>query len=436
MEQLLLGVAREIITPKVGGQLYGYNPNIISDKVEDDLTATAFYFQQADKQALMISVTVCLIQSNLAARILDLIENTFAIPRDVCMLCATHTHSGPNTQGQSGWGDIDTIYCETILIPKILEAVRRAKETPIAVQVGAASGKSYVGINRRELNDKNIVKLGQCEWGCFNPKMTVISFRDLEGKNIANMIHYGAHGTAAGENTQITRDWSGVMTDTLEGLTGGITAFFNGPEGDVGPRLTNGLTVGEGDIRYVYELGHVAARDAVSIYRSICSYRNADLLAGTSSLNVPLKSRMSREDALKMHACFKNDTVNLEGWKRTYSEMVIHSYDNGYQEKEQETLDQTLIQIGDQVFVTFPYELFSEIGMRINQMCENVSVLSLSNSNGSEGYFVTQDQICRGGYEVHMFSYGHIQPYCDDADWSLIQQTVKNIKTTLKQDKE
>lgn len=436
MEQLFLGVSREIITPKLGGQLYGYKPSIFSDKVEDDLTATAFYFRQADKQALMISVTVCLINTELADRILGLIEDTFAIPRSVCMLCATHTHSGPNTQGQSGWGDIDQAYCETILIPKILEAVRRATETLTAVRVGAASGKSYVGINRRELDENNIVQLGRCEWGCFNPKMTVISFRDTDGSTVANMIHYGAHGTAAGENTQITRDWSGVMTDTLESLTGGLTAFFNGPEGDVGPRLTNGLTVGEGNIRYVYELGHIAARDAVNIYHSICSYRNVELFAETSSIAVPLKARMPRDEALAMYECFKNATVNLDGWKRTYSEMVIDSYESGYREKEQEPLNQTVIQVGDQVFVAFPYELFSEIGMRIDRICDDVSVLSLSNTNGSEGYFVTQDQICRGGYEVNMFSYGHIQPYCDDADWSLIQQTVKNIKTALRKDKE
>ena len=46
MESLCLGVAREVITPEVGSQLYGYTPDVFSEAVEDDLTVTAFYFKQ------------------------------------------------------------------------------------------------------------------------------------------------------------------------------------------------------------------------------------------------------------------------------------------------------------------------------------------------------------------------------------------------------
>ena len=120
MEKFCLGVAREIITPEIGGQLYGYRPDVFSESVEDDLTATAYYFRQGDRQALMLSLTVCLIRTQLAAEILGLIEERFSIPRGNCMLNATHTHSGPNTAGETGWGDIDRTYCDKIFIPKIL----------------------------------------------------------------------------------------------------------------------------------------------------------------------------------------------------------------------------------------------------------------------------------------------------------------------------
>ena len=63
MDQLHLGVAREIITPEIGGQLYGYRPNIFSERVADDLTATAFYFKQGDKECILISVTVCSVKT-------------------------------------------------------------------------------------------------------------------------------------------------------------------------------------------------------------------------------------------------------------------------------------------------------------------------------------------------------------------------------------
>jgi hypothetical protein len=59
--------------------------------------------------------------------------------------------------------------------------------------------------------------------------------------------------------------------------------------------------------------------------------------------------------------------------------------------------------------------------------------LSLSNTNGSEGYFVSQDQICRGGYEIDMFKTGRLQPYADDADFYLIKESINHLKEVVKE---
>ena len=61
MEQLLLGVAREDITPKVGGRLFGYNPNIFSTDIHDNLHLTAFAFSYGETKVLMINATICVI---------------------------------------------------------------------------------------------------------------------------------------------------------------------------------------------------------------------------------------------------------------------------------------------------------------------------------------------------------------------------------------
>lgn len=113
---------------------------------------------------------------------------------------------------------------------------------------------------------------------------------------------------------------------------------------------------------------------------------------------------------------------------REHLENTVHSYEVGFVDKEACEVEQTVIALGDLVFAFFPYELFSEIGMRIDKAFQTKSVLSLSNTNGSEGYFITQDSVCRGGYEVDMFLYGHIQPFCDDADFALMQETIKHIE--------
>ena len=434
MEKLYLGVDRQVITPKVGGTLYGYFQEFYSDSVADDLTATVFYFQQGDTKALMVSLTICSIQTRLSNEIRKTISDRFGIPAENTMLCCTHTHSGPNTTGGEGWGEIDREYCDSIFIPQILKAAESAVKNTQIVKLGVGQGNSQIGVNRRELTRDNAMELGQNPWGSYNPQMTVLAFTDEDGNPVANMIHYGLHGTAAGANHSISRDWSGVMTDRLEKQTGAITAFFNGPEGDVGPRLSNGRTTGGGDFSYVNELGWQAARDAVSVYNSIYSYDTVKLLSSGKELQLPLQKRMRREDALAMQEEYKNTwDGNVWGMIKSHLKDVLASYEDGTTDAEFGGVDQTVIALGDVVFASFPYELFSAIGMRIDKAFKTKSVLSLSNTNGSEGYFVTEDAICRGGYEVKMFLYGHLQPFYNNGDFHLMDATIKHIESLFEE---
>ncbi len=422
----LLGVAREDITPSVGARLFGYRPDLYSECVNDNLTATAFYFEQNNVRAIMVTVCVCLLDTTLANRIRDLIENKHGISRNNILICATHTHSGPDTNDMPGWGCIDRDYYDNIFEPAVLKAVNEAVNNTQPVTMGVATGESKVGINRRQLNEDNSVSLGQCPWAPYNPQMTVISFKNGDNKIVANIIHYGCHGTCAGVNTEISRDWSGVMTDALEEATGGITAFFNGPEGDVGPRLSNGATTAE--LSYIYEVGSIGAKDAVNIFNNIKEYKNITLATKSSSLRIPYDKRISYEDALEGCKQYSHDSINKDKQMAVYFTKVKESYEVDFAEKEADFIEQVIIRVGDVAFTGFPYELFSEIGMRINKAVPDLNVLSLSNANGSKGYFPTQDQLCRGGYEVTMFKYNGVQCLTDDADYHLMKETLRNLK--------
>ena len=217
MQKLMLGVGREVITPAVGGNLYGYNPNIFSESVNDDLTVTALYFEQNGKRALMLSITVCEINTALCDEIRQLLEQKTGVNKEHIMLCAIHTHSAPNVAGTEGWGDIDTEYCDSIFVPKILKAAESAVSKTVSVKMRSAFGDSLVGVNRRQTLADGRVVFGQDIDGPFNKKMTILSFADENGKCVANMVHYGCHGTAAGENREITRDWSGIIQTSYLG---------------------------------------------------------------------------------------------------------------------------------------------------------------------------------------------------------------------------
>ena len=424
--KLLLGVARGDITPEIGGNLFGYCPDWCSESVNDNLTATVFAFTQGDEKFVLVTVCVCLIDTIVTDELRRLISEKHNVEIGNIIICATHTHSGPSTINMPGWGGVDMPYYEGIMKPNILKAVDDAFENTQPVTMGVGVGESKLGINRRQLNVDNSVGLGQCYWAPFNPQMTVISFKNNENEIVGNIIHYGCHGTCAGLNKEVSRDWSGVMTDALEKESGAITAFFNGPEGDVGPRLSNGQTTAE--LPYIYEVGGIGAEDAIRIFKSIDEYKDFSVSAVSGSVKLPYDKRISYEEAVEGCEKYAGETINYGKQMLVYFTKVKESYEADFVEEKLDEIPQSIIRLGDVAFVSFPYELFSEIGMRINQAVKGLNVLSLSNANGSKGYFPTQDQLCKGGYEVTMFKYNDVQCPVDDADFHLFKGTVENIE--------
>ncbi len=428
-DKLYLGVEKAIITPKVGARLFGYAEDLFSNQVHDDLHATVFLFEQGDVFCVMVSIAVVALTDRLSDRIRKGISEKTAIPLSNIMLASIHTHSGPATIAMdSGWGEADHEYCDGILIPRIIEAAEKAKLNKQAVKMGYATGESHIAINRRELSIKNEILLGQNPWGPYNPKMSVLSFRNEAGECVANMIHYGMHGTCAGHNLEISQDWIGIMVNRVQKLTGGVTAFFNGPEGDVGPRLTNGGTTGVSDIKHAEETGGRAAFDAMQIYNRIKWFTTPSLSAHSGNLRLPFMPRMPLEEAkARYEKQLSRQKMGSEKCMLAHYKDIINSYSTDYEDKEFMEIEQNVISLDNIVFAGFPYEPFSEIGMRIQKGAPDLEVLPVALANGDIGYFPTEDALCRGGYEIEMFKALFTQELVPNADYHLVIETLRNI---------
>lgn len=430
MENLYLGVAQEIITPKIGANLYGYYPDIVSTGVLDDLVLTAYHFKQGDTQALMINTTLCAIATDLANNLRTSLAETFNVPFNNIQISATHTHTGPATKGGAGWGDRDIDYCENILTPAMFRAVENAMKTPQPVRMGYATGESKVGVNRRQLTMENEIILGQNPWGPMDLKMTVIAFVGEDNKPVANMVHYGCHNTSLGfVTTEISRDWSGMMLDALVEKTGAPSAFFCGPEGDTGPRLSNGKTTGNKEL--MREVGKQAAEDVLRIYNAIDSFTVPQLSVSSGKIAFPLDKRMSKDEAQAVYEKYKECTRNIAGMIKARALQVLDAIEAGIPEQQERVFDQPIIRLGNCIFVGSTYELYCEIGLRVQQCFKDHHVMMVINTNGSNAYLPTEDSIVRGGYEVQVFIYKDVQPYRAHADFTYITQTVENVQQIL-----
>ncbi|MBR3953978.1 MAG: neutral/alkaline non-lysosomal ceramidase N-terminal domain-containing protein [Clostridia bacterium] len=423
----LTGVSRKEITPEVGGNLYGYHDKIFSERINDRLFVTAFCFADEQQKVLLISCDVCLLHNTISDRIRREIAHSENIPFENILIHAIHTHTGPNTAGEEGWGKIDMPYCESIFIPTVLESCHEACSNMQQAKMGYATTDSKVGINRRQLLPNGTVDLGQNPWGVYDPTMSVVSFIGEDKQPLFNLIHYGAHNTACGAITTISRDWCGVAIDRLADLSGGVTAFFNGCEGDTGPRLPNGKTVG--GMQYALELGGLAAIDAVRAWKNIKTYTTPAITVLPMQAKLPLQPRISLQEAKDGYEKFKEFDVNLNRQTAHYYEQVIAAYESNIPQEEYRTVNLSLVQLGDIVIVPFAYEMFTEISLRIKAAFPHKHILCMSNTNGNNSYFPSADQIIRGGYEVQMFKTGNgLQAPVDNADDYLVQAIVRKME--------
>ena len=422
-DQLKAGVAREIITPKLGGFFMGYGSNKPSTAVHDDLTVTAIALAYGKTTVVLMSATVCLIGNKLMEKLRTLCGEAAGVPSDHVIIAATHTHSGPITT-DGGDGDQDTAYCNDILIPKCVAAAKAAVNTMKHAKVGVAKTNSLVGINRRQLLPNNKVILGQNPWGVYDSEMTVISFKGDDGQSFANIVHCTAHCTAAGVNTEVTRDWAGVMIDRLDQESGAVTMFINGLEGDIAPRMANGASVG--DIHHAMEVGAQAGLDAVRAYKDIRVYRDEEMTVVTGDVKIPHAPLIPLEEARK-------ELAKLEASQQarfTWSTIAVLKINIDLHEKG-ETGDsffvypQTLVNIGPVVLIPVPFEVSSEISLRMRAYSKFGHTLALGCTNGSNWYLPSQDQICRGGYEVDRFKWSGARQLADNADWHLVNENIK-----------
>jgi len=423
--KLKIGVAREIITPKLGGLFMGYGSDKGSTAVHDDLTVTALAIEYGETKALLMSATVCAVDDNLVSQLKALCGEAAGVPATHVIIAATHTHSAPILMSIDQPKDVE--YCEQIFIPKCIAAAKATGNAMQPVTVGIATTESKVGINRRQILANDQVILGQNPWGLYDSEMTVVSFKGEDGKPIANVIHCAAHCTAAGNNTEVTRDWAGPMIDMLEKESGALTLFLNGLCGDLSPRIPNGRATG--DINQAMEVGALAGLDAVRAYKDIRAYRDEVVSVATGIVRIPHAPLIPLEEAQReLEKLESGQQARFTQKNIRVLKANIEAHEKGETGESFFTYDQVLVRIGSVVLVPVPFEGSTEISLRLRDYSRYGHALALGNTNGWHSYLPTRDQIVRGGYEVDMFIWSGTRKLADNADTHLINQNLELMK--------
>ena len=423
--QLEAGVAREIITPKVGAMLSGYLPARPCESINDDLTATAAIFRQGEEIIVLLSVTVLDVPFELTSELRSSIGGELGISPTKVIVSASHTHSGPSTRYDDFYGPPDMEYINNVFKTRCLKAAKDAFKNLRPVKAGIGETESNVGINRRKVLLDGSIVLGHNPWGLFDSRMTVLSFCGNDSIPYLNIIHYGAHTNGAGINKEVTRDWPGVMTDRLEKETGALTIYLQGAEGDVAARIAiNGRDTYHKDrsLSQTLELGGLAGIDAARAWRNIKDYRDMELRTAEGDICIPYEPLWPLE-------IIKRKLTQTEESRYAHTYKTIEKL---HEKRENKAgcfdFHQTLFCIGHAVFVPFPFEVFSEISLRLRDYSPYQHTLLMGVTNGSASYLPTKRELAGGGYEADCFYWENPYRLPDDMDTRIINENLKIIK--------
>ena len=92
-----IGFSRIDTTPPIGTYLSGQLVSLPARSVESNLYAWAMYISDGETDVVFVSCDVLTIPNEMAQTVRKEADRLTGIPADNIVICATHTHSGPNT---------------------------------------------------------------------------------------------------------------------------------------------------------------------------------------------------------------------------------------------------------------------------------------------------------------------------------------------------
>jgi hypothetical protein len=139
-----------ITPPGIGWRRYGYYQEIFITGVHDPLFAKAFVMEQGEEKAALLECDLCFITRRLSDTVRERASILTGIPKRNIIICATHTHSGPDYDGVLRDIRHETALRETqrdehepvdyfaMLADRCVEAIFKANQArkPVQLQVG------------------------------------------------------------------------------------------------------------------------------------------------------------------------------------------------------------------------------------------------------------------------------------------------------------
>ena len=392
------GIAKVDITPTENIYMGGYDASCRaskSDGVDGKIYIRALVFDDKINRIAFVEADIVSLSPAAYIPLRKQISSETGIPFDNIMLGCVHNHAAPypdEKNKDSNWfKQLNT---------RFVSAVKNAIADLEQVKIGGGIGRSNIAMNRRKVmeditsvitfdennssqsygkykTDKPVLihemagvcRLGNNPQGSIDDAVGILRIDKISGKPKAVLVNYACHGTSlGGRNNKISPEWNGYMLNCIEENIPGVTGIFlQGAAGDINPRFVGGIDGYVDNLIKTKELGYEIGKEVIKVCSGIQTAQ-------------PMSSQIKlvHQDI----TCPRKYAAVVENFKNT-------------------TLDvpTTAIKIDQFTWVTFPGELFHEIGQNVKTITHSAFPFLVGYCNGSIGYLPTRAAYSEGGYE-------------------------------------
>jgi len=398
------GCAKVNITPPLGILLIG-SKGQPSDDILDELYAKAMVLNDGNTTIAIVSADLLYTPlEEITNPVREIIKEKTGIPEENVLVCATHTHSGPEvfarskvpSKGRMRACEIDESYLQT-LIRKVASSVLIAHKNMQEVRIGAAKGEiPEILYNRRPRSADGSVKMAftlpaevaatkkirtgpeggmkvtfafpddetGLDFGPVDAEVCVLRVEDMNGEIVGSVVNFGCHPVCIYPylSTTISADYPAYATRVVEQMEGGICLFTLGLAGNTVP-VRRGVKPRQ-------QIGKALGGEAMRRLQFVTTTGNVTLKALKREIKFPTKKAPSPDETAD-----DNKTIDYV------------------------TTEIQVLRLGDIYILGLPGEILVEVGLEIKKRAglENLFIVTLSND--TIGYVCHSQAYEEGGYE-------------------------------------
>jgi len=255
-----VGFAKVTITPPLPVQLAGYGVERTATGVADQLHARAMVCEQDGRRVGLLCADLLWVERRHLKVLRERVGAIAGIAPDDLMVCASHTHSGPDTMDWFHFAPVDPLWLHALL-KQLASAVFLAAANVQQARLEQLVGEVEIGVNRRVHKEREGFRIGVNTEGPVDHTLTVLRCTSPDGTLLGSVLHQATHPVVlSGQSTVVSADWPGVACRTVEEVMGGCCLFINGACGDINPRVGPGRVYAE-----VVRLGRQAGGAALEL---------------------------------------------------------------------------------------------------------------------------------------------------------------------------